>query len=175
MHKWLLTLKRWACWPDITGQHGTCSLPGGQELVSEHLSHEQKDPPFFTTNRMPSSAVSSFPNIYFTYLAALSLSCGVWDLSCGIYFPELGSNLVPLYWELGVLATGPPGKSLFLPFSWKISLTLAKAPGCFEAYYLALLVGVMPMFLTLMQKFSSFGNLNMNALWESCSRFQGSI
>ena len=28
-----------------------------------------------------------------------------------IWFPDLGSNRGPLYWEHGVLATGPPKKS----------------------------------------------------------------
>ena len=31
--------------------------------------------------------------------------------ACGIYFPDQGSNLGRLHWELQVLATGPPGKS----------------------------------------------------------------
>ena len=30
---------------------------------------------------------------------------------CGIEFPNQGSNLGPLQWESGVLATGPAGKS----------------------------------------------------------------
>ena len=30
---------------------------------------------------------------------------------CGIQFPDQGSNLAPLHWEHGVLASGPPGKS----------------------------------------------------------------
>ena len=33
-------------------------------------------------------------------------------VTCGIQFPHQGSNLGPLHWECGVLATGPPGKSL---------------------------------------------------------------
>ena len=36
------------------------------------------------------------------YLAALDLSCSMRDLV---------QNLEPLHWELGVLITGPPGKS----------------------------------------------------------------
>ena len=36
------------------------------------------------------------------YLAALDLSCSMWDLV---------QNLEPLHWELGVLITGPAGKS----------------------------------------------------------------
>ena len=28
-----------------------------------------------------------------------------------LLFPDQGSNLGPLHWELGVLAIGPPGKS----------------------------------------------------------------
>ena len=58
------------------------------------------------------------------------LSCGTWDrqpslwharslvAACkmlvaayGIQFPDQGSNLDPLLWELGVLATGSRGKS----------------------------------------------------------------
>ena len=44
-----------------------------------------------------------------------SLHRGVWDLLvvlCGISFPDQGLNLGPLGWKHGVLATGPPGKSL---------------------------------------------------------------
>ena len=53
------------------------------------------------------------------------LSLSIWDLwsslrhsgslaaASGIYFPDQGLNLSPLHWELGVLATGPPGKSWF--------------------------------------------------------------
>lgn len=161
------------------GGHANLTLRGSvepaasqsQELVSEHLSQKQKDPPSFTTNGMPSSAVSSFPNIYFTYLLHWVLV-----VACGIYFPELRSNLVPLYWELAVLATRPPGRSLYLPFSWKISLTLAKAPGCFWGILFCTPgwghSDVSNAMLT--QNFSSFGNLNMNALWESRSPFQGS-
>ena len=35
------------------------------------------------------------------------LSCSMWDL-----VPDQRSKLGPLHWEHGVLATGPPGKSL---------------------------------------------------------------
>ena len=31
----------------------------------------------------------------------------------GIEFPDQGWNVGPLHWKLGVLATGPPGKSLW--------------------------------------------------------------
>ena len=30
-------------------------------------------------------------------------------VACGIQFPDQGSNLGPLYWECGVLASGPSG------------------------------------------------------------------
>ena len=36
-----------------------------------------------------------------------TLSCGMRNLK----FRDQGSNLDPLHWEFGVLATGPPGKS----------------------------------------------------------------
>ena len=35
-----------------------------------------------------------------------------------LWFPDQRSNPGPLHWECGVLATGPPGKSLKLKFSW---------------------------------------------------------
>ena len=34
----------------------------------------------------------------------------------GIWFPDQGSNLGPLHWEHGVLATRAPGKSQKKPF-----------------------------------------------------------
>ena len=37
----------------------------------------------------------------------LGLSCSTWDL----VVPDQGSNLGPLHWKCGVLATGLPGKS----------------------------------------------------------------
>ena len=62
------------------------------------------------------------------HLATLGLSCGcrildpwglTWPLICGMWdqFPDQGSNLGPLRWEHGVLATGPPespSSALFL-------------------------------------------------------------
>ena len=51
-----------------------------------------------------------FPSLFsiiFAYLAFsfLAVPRGVWD------FPDQGWNSWPLQWELGVLTTGPPGKS----------------------------------------------------------------
>ena len=40
-------------------------------------------------------------------VAACELSCSIWDL---VPWPGIESG--PLHWELGVLATGPPGKPL---------------------------------------------------------------
>ena len=34
--------------------------------------------------------------------------------ACGKYFTNQGSNLRPLHWEYGILATGPPGMSQVL-------------------------------------------------------------
>ena len=41
------------------------------------------------------------------------------DFACGISFP--GQTWEPLLWKCGVLATGPPGKSLFLFFFFLIT------------------------------------------------------
>ena len=57
--------------------------------------------------------------IYRIYLAAPGLSCGLWHL-----VPWPGIRPGPLHWERGVLAAGPPGKSLwqllyvFFVFQW---------------------------------------------------------
>ena len=40
--------------------------------------------------------------------------CQVLVVACGIQFPDQGSNLGPLHWEHRVLATGLPGKPLFI-------------------------------------------------------------
>ena len=55
-------------------------------------------------------------------MAAVGLSCGTLAFlveackllvaACGIYFLDQGSNLGPLLWECGVLATGLPENSL---------------------------------------------------------------
>ena len=49
------------------------------------------------------------------FLAACRVfSCSMKTLSCSmwIWLPDQGLNLGPLYWEVSVLAIGPPGKSL---------------------------------------------------------------
>ena len=60
---------------------------------------------------------------FFFHLAVLGLSWGKQDLrslvaacqllfvACGIWLPDQGSNLGPLHWKHGTLATGPPGKA----------------------------------------------------------------
>ena len=73
--------------------------------------------------------VLGFFSIYLFTLAALGLSWGMWDLRFGMWtlscsIPDLvpqpqESNLGPLHWECGVLATEPPGKSLDLFFKLK--------------------------------------------------------
>ena len=40
----------------------------------------------------------------------------VFVVARGIQFPDDGSNLGPLHWQHDVLATGPPGRSLFYTF-----------------------------------------------------------
>ena len=60
---------------------------------------------------------------FFFNLAVLDLSWGKQDLrslvaacqllivACGIWLPDQGSNLGPLHWKHGTLATGSPGKA----------------------------------------------------------------
>ena len=42
--------------------------------------------------------------------------CQVLVVACRIYFPKQGLNPGPLHWEGGIVATGPPGKSLTKEF-----------------------------------------------------------
>lgn len=51
--------------------------------------------------------------IFLIYLDAPGLNCGTWDL---LQFSDQKSNLGPLLWEHGVLATGAPGTSQGLSF-----------------------------------------------------------
>ena len=44
----------------------------------------------------------------------------------GIEFPDQGLNSGPLYWEWRVLATGPPGYSLFLLFILTFTSTFGR-------------------------------------------------
>ena len=45
--------------------------------------------------------------------------CELSVVACGIQFPDQGSNPDSLYWEHGVLATGPPGSPLIHFYSGK--------------------------------------------------------
>ena len=57
--------------------------------------------------------------VFDLYYSVWTLSCGMWDL-----IDNQGSNPGPLHWELGVLATGPPGKSSVIFFLGNILGTL---------------------------------------------------
>ena len=46
------------------------------------------------------------------HAASLVAACELLVMARGILFPNQGSNLGPLHWEHGILATGQPGKSL---------------------------------------------------------------
>ena len=62
--------------------------------------------------------------------------------SCGIQFPDQGSNLGPLHWECGVLAAGPPGKCLdsgsllqwIIEETFKFGSVRYKFPNCSPVY-----------------------------------------
>ena len=82
-------------------------------------SELKKDPKNLhsTTEKLGSCLFSCFFfffNIYLFYLfICLFLALAA---ACGIKFPDQGLNPGPLHWEHRVLATGPPGKSLFSCF-----------------------------------------------------------
>ena len=58
---------------------------------------------------LPTSTNILFFNIYLFLVIQLQW---VFFVACGIQSPEQGLNPGPLHWELNVLSTGPPGKSL---------------------------------------------------------------
>ena len=64
-----------------------------------------------------------FHFLFLIYLAVLTLSCG---MAHGVYFPDQGSNLGPLRWELGVLAPGPPEKSPPCIFYFRVFLSTSE-------------------------------------------------
>ena len=56
--------------------------------------------------------VKDFPFKSYIYMYIYNWLCQVLVAARRIWFPDQGSNPGPLHWEHGVLATGPPGKSL---------------------------------------------------------------
>ena len=50
------------------------------------------------------------------HVGSLAVACELLVATCGIQFPDQGSNPGPLHWECGVLATGSPGKFLSASF-----------------------------------------------------------
>ena len=67
--------------------------------------------------------------LIFIYLAMPSLGCGTWDLQLqhvGSRSLTRESNLGSLQWEHGLLASGPPGKSLHMNFRVSLSILLKK-------------------------------------------------
>ena len=50
-------------------------------------------------------------------------ACQLLVVACGVYFPDQGLHLGLLDWELGVLATGPPEKSLWRNFRKELGRT----------------------------------------------------
>ena len=48
-------------------------------------------------------------------VGSLVVACELLVAACVTQFPNQGSNLGPLHWECGILATVSPGKSPLLP------------------------------------------------------------
>ena len=67
----------------------------------------------YSTNRtwIHDASVTCTIFLIFIYLAVPSFSCDMWDL-----VSQPGIKPIPLHWKRGVLATGPPGKSLLVRF-----------------------------------------------------------
>ena len=84
--------------------------------------------PFYFTASLPLPLYSAF-QFFNIYLFGCTRSW-LWHAykllvaACGIQFPDQGPNLGPWHWEQRVLATRPPGKSLFC--------LLTLVPHCFS-------------------------------------------
>ena len=81
------------------------------------------------------------PNLSFYYLTMLCLSCRMQDL---VTWPGIEPS--SLHWEWGVLATGPPGKSLFV-YILKLLCFIFKKCNCIGVYgfIVVLVLGVQQM------------------------------
>ena len=99
INKWINKYSNYNCFK----RHPICNSPG--KPVYFRMACQGCPILFFFCNK-----VSLSPPTLPTYLAVSGL--GLWDL-----VPWPGIKVWPLHWELGVLATGPPGKSPILWFS----------------------------------------------------------
>ena len=93
--------------------------------TTRKINHKWRIPDPFLSYWYVLKKVAFFLFFKYTYLAILGLSSGMWALSYSKWDldPWAGWNLDPLHWELGVIDTGPPGKSLhgcLIYCFWKI-------------------------------------------------------
>ena len=86
--------------PANAGDTGSSPGPG-----RSHIKKKQKKTTFIYLFIWPRWVLVAAHGIFIAALGSLVAACGIW-------FPDQGPNLGPLPWEHGVLATGPPGKSL---------------------------------------------------------------
>ena len=52
--------------------------------------------------------------LFLSFLLFFFFGCAAWH--AGSWFPDQGLNPSPLHWKWGVLITGPPEKSLKIPY-----------------------------------------------------------
>ena len=115
--------------PALAGRLSTTEIPGKPQhrlvlpLLESHVDGIKQSvffcPWVFSSNIMVDFFLKAniFIWLCWVLVAALGifhLHYSMWNLlsvACGIYFPEQGSNTVPLHWECRVLAPGPAGKS----------------------------------------------------------------
>ena len=105
-----------------TGGH--LFLPLGVSVGFQHALTCGHFPPFSAPMVTLPYLVSNFPlppsslenNNFYCFIKKIFFVsiwlCQVLVMTCRIKFPDQGSNLGPLPWELGILTTGPPEKSL---------------------------------------------------------------
>ena len=117
-----------------SGRQSTCFLLGSCWVLSAEKQEQQL---------WKHTDLKAERFVFFNlYLAVPGLSCSTRDLpnflqsvgslvvACRISFPDQGSNLCPLHWEHGVLATGTPGKSWELCYLGNLLRTAAQETAC---------------------------------------------
>ena len=98
-----------SCGPRVSLPHSMWDFPEPEiEPVSPVLQSR-----FLTTRepRKPSLRKRKV-FIWLHWVLLMARRSSIFVVACRIWFPDQGWNTGPLCWEVGVWATGPPGKSL---------------------------------------------------------------